>query len=490
MNEKMSIFTVASEAIPYAKTGGLADVAGTLPSCLTRAGADLFMVLPYYRGIRKMGLPAVLALDTLDVDLGGMVLPSRVWRHEREDGVVCFFIEREDLFDRPNLYGTARGDYYDNMERFSYFCRATLHLLRELKMRPHIIHCHDWQTGLIPALLKGPFSDMAGRGGSRCVFTIHNIGYQGIFPADKISLTGLDKALFFHPEALEYWGRISLLKAGILYSDSVTTVSPTYAKEILTPSMGMGLEGVLAKRRESLRGILNGVDYRVWDPSKDKELPWNYGPGHMEGKKMCKKGLTAEMGLDPEMEKRPLMAMISRMDKQKGFDLLMEVLDHIMDLKAGLVILGEGGRDIEQALRGYSERHKGKMSLTIGFDESLAHRIMGGADIFLIPSRYEPCGLTQMYALKYGTVPLVRSTGGLEDTVVQFDRKRGRGTGFKFDAYSPEAFREALNAAVACFDKPAEWRQVVGNGMVQDFSWNRSAESYMELYKDLIKSGV
>lgn len=289
-------------------------------------------------------------------------------------------------------------------------------------------------------------------------------------------------------EGLEYWGNINILKGGIIYSDAITTVSPTYAREVLTPSMGMGLEGVLEKRKEKLRGVLNGIDYSIWDPLKDRELSANYGPNDMSGKMTCKKALIRESGLDGEIVDRPVVAMISRFDNQKGLDLVIEILDEAIDLGIGIVMLGEGNAAMERTLREKEKTKRGRMSVTTGFHESLAHRIMGGADMFLIPSRYEPCGLTQMYALKYGAVPVVRSTGGLDDTIVDFKGNKELGNGFKFKEYSSETFLRAIKRAVESYYRPSDWRQVVLNGMSADFSWNRSASSYMDLFRELMAS--
>lgn len=319
------------------------------------------------------------------------------------------------------------------------------------------------------------------------MFTIHNLGYQGIFPEEKLPLTGLSREAFFHPDGLEFWGDISLLKAGIVYSDAVTTVSPTYAKEIQTPEYGVRMEGVLRDRRDFLHGILNGVDYRLWDPATDVHLPAHYSPGKMGGKTLCKQSLMEEMGVYTSLKDRPLLGMISRLDAQKGLDLLVDNLDEVLEPDVGLVVLGSGDERIQEALQETAERHAGRVGLSIGFDEPLAHRIMAGVDIFLIPSRYEPCGLTQMYALKYGTVPVVRATGGLEDTIVPFDPQTGAGNGFKFGPYDSQAFLTAIQEAVNLFEDSESWNKLVRNGMKADFSWDRSAQSYLELYQSILR---
>ena len=487
MPDNLKVLFLSPEAVPFAKTGGLADVAGALPNALRHLGVEVEVMLPLYRVVRAREFQARPLLKDLAVPLGNSELTAQVLGAETEAGLSVYFIEREDLYDRPNLYGTPLGDYYDNLERFAFFAHAALETATTLSLKPDVIHCHDWQTGLVPALIKGPYRDSTPLGAPATVFTIHNLGYPGLFPADKLSLTGLSKDSFFHPEGLEYYGKISLLKAGIVYSDTVTTVSPSYAKEIQTAQYGMGMEGILRHRRAHLHGILNGVDYSLWDPSQDPHIPAHYSPRKLIGKKACKDALIQQMGLDPTLSKRPLLGMVSRLDVQKGLDLLVEILDDILSLDVGLVILGSGDEQIQQAIQQAAQRYPGRISLLIGFDETLAHCIMAGADIFLIPSRYEPCGLTQMYALKYGTVPLVRATGGLDDTIVQFVSRTGRGNGFKFRPYKAAAFLKAVREAVALFTDLKAWRKLMANGMKADFSWEQSARKYLELYKSLLE---
>ncbi|RLA93460.1 MAG: glycogen synthase GlgA [Deltaproteobacteria bacterium] len=487
MEKKLKVLFLSPEAIPFAKTGGLADVAGSLPEALKRQGVDVRMALPLYATVRKANINAHLILKNLKVPLGKEKLVAQVLESETKGGVPVYLIEREDLYDRPNLYGNAFGDYYDNLERFTFFAHASLLISENIAFKPDLIHCHDWQTGLIPALIKGPYKDHKTIGGTPVVFTIHNLGYQGLFPPEKLIITGLSKKEYFHPEGLEFWGKICLLKAGIVYSEAITTVSPTYAKEIQTPQYGMGMDGILRKRRESLFGILNGVDYCIWDPAQDSHLPANYSLQNMAGKYDCKRSLIKEMNLDPSLENRPLLGMISRLDAQKGLDLLVEILNDILALNVGLVILGTGDKKIQEAIRKVAASNPGQVGLKIGFDEPLAHRIIAGVDIFLIPSRYEPCGLTQMYSLKYGTVPVVRATGGLEDTIVPFDSQTGSGNGFKFGPYEPKAFLSAIRKAIELFHDSKSWEQIKANGMKADFSWDRSAKTYINIYQSIIK---
>jgi starch synthase len=320
------------------------------------------------------------------------------------------------------------------------------------------------------------------------VFTIHNLGYQGIFPAEKLPLTGLSHDTFFSPHGVEFWGKISLLKSGIVYADAVTTVSPTYAKEIQTPETGMGMEGVLQQRKSALHGLLNGVDYGQWNPAADPHIAEHYTREDLAGKRTCKRALLREMNLDARLEHRPVMGVVSRLITQKGMDLLLKILPRIRAMDAGLVILGSGEPDIERSLQADAQGSKGRLAVAIGFDEPMAHRIMAGSDIFLIPSRYEPCGLTQMYALKYGTVPVVRATGGLDDTIIQFDRATRKGNGLKFETYEEKAFSEAIEEAVDLFEDQGAWKSLMANGMKADFSWDRSAEHYMALYESIVKA--
>lgn len=487
MAENMKILFLSPEATPFAKTGGLADVAGSLPAALKRLGADVRLILPYYRVVREGNFEIRPLFENLDVPLGKERLKANVLETQTEDAVPVYLVEREDLYDRPNLYGSATGDYYDNLERFTFFAYAALRIAESLPFRPHVIHCHDWQTGLVPAILKGPYKDSSNLAGTPSVITLHNLGYQGLFPAGRLPVTGLPEEKFLHPEGLESWGKISLLKAGIVYSEAITTVSPTYAQEIQTPEYGMGMEGTLVHRRTLLHGILNGVDYRLWDPARDPNIAANYSSREMGGKKRCRESLVQDMGLDTSLKSRPLLGMISRLDTQKGLDLLVQILDDVLALEVGLVILGSGDKRIQQGIQEAAARHPGRVGLKIGFDEALAHRIMAGADVFLIPSRYEPCGLTQMYALKYGTVPVVRATGGLDDTIVQFDPRTKKGNGFKFTLYKPEALLSALAKAVQIFQDSKTWKRIMANGMKADFSWDRSARKYMDIYRSIMK---
>jgi starch synthase len=486
MINKIKVLFLSSEVVPFAKSGGLGDVAGSLPISLKRLKIDVRIAMPFYRAVMEGNFKKRILIKDLVVPFGEEKLNTNIFETLLED-IPVYLIERDDMYDRPYLYGNKRGDFYDNLERFCFFCHAALRLSEDLGFTPDIIHCNDWQTGIVPALLKGPYRTSRSLSISSSLFTIHNMGYQGIFPREKLPVTGLSEAGFFHPEGLEYWGKISLLKAGIVYSDAITTVSPTYAVEIQTPEYGMGMEGIIRNRRRSLYGILNGVDYNEWDPSNDDHLASYYSKRSISGKMICKEALIKEMDLDPSLKSVPLLGLISRLDRQKGLDILVKILDNILDLELGMVVLGSGDEAIQNAFRKAAERHKGRLSIYIGFNDPLAHRIMAGIDLILIPSRYEPCGLTQMYALRYGTIPLVRATGGLNDTVEPFDEKTGRGNGFKFSPYDPKALLDEIGQAVRIFRNKKVWKRIMANGMSADFSWDVSAKTYLDLYRSIMK---
>ncbi len=483
-SRSVNVLFLASEATPFAKTGGLADVSGSLPGALKRLGAEVSIGLPLYRAVKEGAFERQMVFKGLEVPVAGQTLMGNVQAAETEDGVPVYFFEREDLFDRPNLYRMAEGDYYDNLERFAFFSRAALLFAKRTGMPFDVIHCHDWQTGLVPAYLSTLFRDDPFFSSTATLFTIHNIGYQGLFPGEKLSVCDLPLETF-QPEGIEYWGAISLLKAGIVYSDAITTVSPKYSLEIQTPEFGMGMEGILRMRSAVLHGILNGADYSVWNPMTDPHIASPYDAEHFSGKSVNKAALLKEAGLESALLERPVLGMISRLSHQKGCDLLIPILDELAKMKVGLVILGEGEGHYESALRDAAEKYAESMFVNIGFNEALAHRIMAGADLFLVPSLYEPCGLTQMYAMKYGTVPVARATGGLDDTIEEFDPGAKSGNGFKFGPYDPRAFLGAIERAVDLFGDGETWGALTGNGMAADFSWDVSAGRYLELYQSL-----
>jgi starch synthase len=456
------VLMVASEAAPFAKTGGLADVLGSLPAALARLGEEVAVLLPFYRG---MPLPLAGPILTLPVQVGPhgyTVAIHEVARH----GVRYLFAECPALYDRAGIYGTSTGDYPDNHIRFAVLCQAALGVARSV-FRPDVFHAHDWQAGLLPVYLRESLALDPTFFGVRCVFTIHNLGYQGSFPASAIADLGLDQRLF-HSEGLEFFGRLNFLKAGIVWSDAVNAVSPTYAREIQTPEFGFGLDGLLRARVSKLSGILNGVDYEEWNPETDRHLLANYSASDLSGKGVCKQALLEEVGLPATAADRPLMGIVSRFAHQKGMDLAAGIAPLI---DATLVVLGSGEAPLENAFRSLALAYPDRIAAHIGYDEGLAHRIEAGADMFLMPSRYEPCGLNQIYSLRYGTVPIVHATGGLEDTVN--DR-----TGFKFR----EDLAGAVETALGEFQDRERWTARMRRGMAQDFSWDASAVEYQRLY--------
>uniref|UniRef100_A0A7C4TI87 Glycogen synthase n=1 Tax=candidate division WOR-3 bacterium TaxID=2052148 RepID=A0A7C4TI87_UNCW3 len=455
----MKVAFVASEAIPYAKTGGLADVVGTLPKFLENLGIETALIIPRYREIKG---EEVLKFQ---VELLG-IKEIKVLKTNN-----AYLIDYPEFFFRPGLYGTPSGDYPDNFERFTLFCKSVIKLLEVFNF--DIVHCHDWQTGLIPLYLKRENAK------SKIVFTIHNLGYQGKFGAEKFKLLDIEPS-YFTPEGIEYYGDINLLKAGILYSDAVTTVSPTYANEIQSPEQGFGLDGVLRKENYKLYGILNGIDYSIWNPDTDNLIYESYRD--FKGKQRNKLGLTAECLLD---SKRPLIGMVSRIAEQKGFDILIKILDDIIALNYNFVFLGLGDEIYSEKLKIFEKSYPNRVFINIKFDETFAHRIYAGSDFFLMPSRYEPCGLGQMISLRYGTVPIVHRTGGLADTVFQFNPLDLSGNGFVFEEYSPEALFDALNRAYEIYCNTELFGALSESCMKYDFSWNRSAIEYKNLYEKI-----
>jgi starch synthase len=475
----MNILFAASEVAPFAKTGGLADVAGSLPQALARLGHDVRVMLPRYQRVTpgRFGLHHVAAF----------YIPLASWRERcdvfegRLGGLVTVYCIGKDIyFDRPELYGTQHGDYRDNAERFSFFSRAVPELCRAAGFAPDIIHCNDWQTGLVPLYLKKFYGHDPLLRGARTVFTIHNLGYQGVFGHRDLRLTGLGEE-DFTPAGVEFWGNINFLKAGIQFADTVTTVSRTYSRDIQTPEGGHGLDGVLRNRSADLYGILNGVDYDDWDPARDPAIAMPYDAKRLAGKDLCRRALRRELAI-PETQ-APLIGMVTRLSDQKGLDILMDALPGIIALGAPVVILGTGDERYHRRLSDLALSYPAQLRVLLTFNDDLARRIYAGSDLFLMPSRYEPCGLGQMHALRYGSVPVVRRTGGLADTVVDHDPKTGQGTGFLFEDYAPGALLSCVQRAVGVFRRSAAWKRIMRSGMQADFSWTRSAEEYMAVYR-------
>ncbi len=479
----MKIVVLASEATPFAKTGGLADVAGALPKFLSKLGLEVRLVMPFYRDVQKKSLPLKKILDGHPLDWGGRQERFSVWQGSG-DSDFAFFIEKKEWYDRDCLYGTPAGDYPDNGERFSFYSMAALETLRSLNLAPDIIHAHDWQSAIALAYLKFIYAGSPLFNATRSLFTIHNLAYQGLFEKDILGKIGLPGGLF-SMDNLEFFGKVNFLKAGILYATAVNTVSPRYSQEIQTPEFGHGLDGLLRKRREALSGILNGVDYSAWNPAHDSFLAANYTSTNLNGKADCKSDLLATFGLPPSKKDVPVIGMVSRLAGQKGLDILVEALGSLFALGMKLIILGTGEVKIQNALLRAVKRFPSFLGLKIAFDDSAAHKILAGCDMFLIPSRYEPCGLTQMYSLKYGTIPIVRATGGLDDSIQEFHPENGRGNGFKFKDYTPGALSNAARTALKVYAKKESWNVLLQNAMASDFSWERSAGEYLALYQKI-----
>lgn len=467
------ILMVTSEAAPFAKTGGLADVAGSLPGALRAIGQDVAVLLPRYGFIPLKGVRRVF--DQLPIWLGSVRYDTAVYLAPAE--VPFYLLDCPPLYDRPGLYGPAGEDYPDNHIRFAVLSRAALALVRYL-CRADIIHCHDWQAGLVPVYLRTIFADDPTFLAVRTLFTIHNLGYQGLFPQAALAEIGLDAAVF-RPEGLEFFGQVSLIKGGLNYADALNTVSPTYGCEIQTPEYGFGLDGVLRARAGVLTGILNGVDYSVWDPETDPHIAANYSVEDLTGKIQCKRALLRDFGLPEEAMALPLIGIVSRFTSQKGADLIAETAGEIAAEGFCLVALGTGDPEYEDLFRTLESSYPGRIAVRVAYDDALAHRVEAGADLFLMPSRYEPCGLNQIYSLRYGTVPVVRATGGLDDTIKD-------GTGFKFREYAGRAMLEALRAAGDAYGRPDRWKAMMRQGMQEDFSWRRSAVQYAALYSSLL----
>jgi len=505
---ELRLLLAASEAVPFAKTGGLGDVAGALPRALVRRGHQCAVILPLYASARAGRIPLTPTNLTFVVPIGGRKVSGALWRATLPDSSVpVYLVEQPAYYERDNpaqgrglyqltLPNGQKQDYPDNCERFVFFARAVLEAIRLLNYWPDVLHNNDWQTGLAPVYLQEEYRrlslpDLQARYARiRTLFTIHNLAYQGLFWHWDMALTGLDWRLFNYQQ-LEFYGKMNFLKAGIVFSDALTTVSPSYAREIQTPYYGCGLEGVLSERRDRLTGIVNGVDYTVWNPATDPHLAANYDVSSVaEKKSICKAALQRRFGL-AEKPRTPLLGVVSRLVEQKGIHLVGKTADTWLtsDSGAQLVVLGEGDPIYHRMLTDLQKRHPDRVGVFLGFDESLAHQIEAGADIFLMPSEYEPSGLNQLYSLKYGTVPVVRATGGLADTIVDCTEKTfaaGRATGFSFLANYPAAFSSTVQRALHLYrHRPDHWLQVLRTGMRQDWSWDRSAAEYEKLYSQI-----
>lgn len=460
--ERLKVLIAASEVVGFAKTGGLADVAGSLPVALVEMGVDVRVIMPKYASVKVKGEESSLGKD-----------------------IKVYFVENDDYYNRRELYGDKYGDYHDNLERFAYFSREILERCKREGFKPDIINCNDWQTALVPVYLNTIYKYDPFFAETKVLFTIHNMAYQGIFPMDEYPRIGLDWVLF-SIDYFEFYGKVNLMKAGLVYSDAISTVSPTYAKEILTKEYGCGLEGVLKSREKDLYGILNGIDYNAWDPATDAGIFKKYSIDTAPDKSVNKEKLQEELGLKVDSS-IPMIGMISRLADQKGLDLLAKIIDGLLNLKIQFVLLGTGDNKYHILFEKMAKVHKKNASINLRFDATLAQKIYAGSDIFLIPSRYEPCGLGQMIGFRYGTVPVARETGGLKDSVVNYDPKTKCGTGFTFVEYKPENLTLAIKRALALYNNRDAWAGLVRKVMALDFSWEASAKEYVKLYEKITK---
>jgi len=475
----MQIVFAASEGVPYSKTGGLADVVGALPPALAQLGHQVSVFLPRYKQT-KLPTDAKTVIPSLTVPFDDKYRFCSVIDGGTQSGVKFYFIDYPPFFERDALYGTSLGDYRDNAERFALFSRAVLEGSKILGV-PDLFHCHDWQTALIPILLRSVYEEDPAFANLGSVFTIHNMGYQGLFPADTLPLLMLPWDLFTIGK-LEFFGKVNFLKGALVFADFVTTVSKKYSQEIQTAEYGFGLEGVLKPRAATVAGILNGVSYSEWNPETDPHIVAHYSSEDLTGRAECKRDLLKQFGLENADPKLPVIGIVSRFAAQKGFDLLTQVADRLATEDMILTVLGTGDKDYEDLFKRLHRMFPAKIAVKIAYDNVLAHKIEAGADMFLMPSHYEPCGLNQIYSLRYGTVPIVRATGGLDDTIESWDAKTGKGVGFKFGEYTGEALMLAVRAALTAFKDRDGWTKLMRNGMSRDFSWKISAREYVKVY--------
>ncbi|MBL9123969.1 MAG: glycogen synthase GlgA [Planctomycetaceae bacterium] len=486
----MNILLATSEAVPFAKTGGLADVCGALPIEIARLGHEVAVVMPAFRQTFQAGQSIEPTGVELSIPIGRKTVAGTVLRsHLPGSDVPVYLIDQPGYFDRPGLYQQDGKDYIDNCERFVFFSRAVLEIIEQLQLPVDIVHANDWQTGLVPAYLKLEYAGVPRYEHIRSILTIHNMAYQGNFWHWDMLLTGLDWK-YFNWQQMEFFGNLNLLKTGLVFADYLTTVSPRYAQEIQTPEHGCGLEGVLSQRRHALTGIINGVDYRQWNPATDQHLAAQYDAGNFrQGKPVCKQALQAELGLPQEAD-TPLIGFVGRLVDQKGLDLITQLLkDTLATNHVQWAILGTGEAKYHELLPTLAARFPHRLATRLEFSDALAHRIEAGADIFMMPSRFEPCGLNQLYSLRYGTVPLVRATGGLADSITNATAENlaaGTANGFSFQTYSTAALGETLDRALAAYREPATWQKIVKTGMTQDWSWARSARQYIDLYEEAL----
>ncbi|MFC1529628.1 glycogen synthase GlgA [Gemmatimonadota bacterium] len=476
-----TVVFVASEAVPFAKTGGLADVTGALLSELAETGCRTILIMPKYQSIPEESLRSTDL--TIEVPVGRRPVTARIWEGRKTGKTTVYFLDIPLFFDRGSLYGEKGLDYPDNLARFAALSRGALELLKKLRIRPHIIHVHDWQTSLIPLYLKSlyrrdPFFER-----TRSVLTIHNLSYQGQFDPSDMRFTGLPET-YLSPRYFEYFGEIRLLKGGIASADWITTVSPTYCEEIQTEEFGCGIEGAIRERAANLTGILNGIDMKGWNPSSDPHIPSRYSVEDLQGKNRCKRSLLREMGL-PQDTRRPLIGILSRLVEQKGIFQAIEAMPYLLESGANWVVLGEGDPLYELEMASLATAHADRIAVDIGYNDPLAHRIVAGCDYLLMPSIFEPCGLSQIYAMRYGTIPVVRGVGGLVDTVIDLTKEPEQGTGFVFHNTTPQALMAAVHRAFSVYRQPRIWPNLRRRVMSLDFSWEQPAKEYLAIYRDI-----
>lgn len=492
MSRPLNILFVSSEVDPFAKTGGLADVSSALPKAIKDLGHEIRIMMPRYRfiGERKFRLHDIIRLKDIPIPIGAAHEVANVkssFISNLKEKVQVYFLDNETYFGRDGVYQspTTKKDYKDNDERFIFFCRGVLETLKRLGWQPDIIHCNDWQTGLIPAYLKTLYKDDPFFRSVRCVFTIHNMAYQGAFPPDSFPKSGLPKELFKF-DGVEAYGKFNFLKTALYHADVITTVSEKYAHEICSSDeYGAGLNGLLSNRKKDLHGIVNGIDCHRWNPAGDEFIFRKFDSKSIEAKVDNKRALLNRFGLDFS-ERRPVVGAISRLVEQKGFELVLSILEDLLKGDLQYVMLAAGEKEYEKKFEAIQKKYPKRMGLVLGYDDELAHLIEAGSDMFLMPSKYEPCGLNQMYSMRYGTIPIVRATGGLDDTVDDY-ASGGKGTGFKFEKYDARELYKAVQRALKVYQQPEEWKKLMRNGMLKDFSWEGSARKYISLYKELLK---
>lgn len=475
----MNIIEIASEAVPFCKTGGLADVAGALPLAIAKEGHQVSMIIPYYTAkISPKKHKIREAKGNIRVSVGNKEVEGELFTCRVAHNVTAYLIKNDNYFGRAELYQTPEGDYPDNAERFIFFTRAALYVASTLQ--PDVIHCHDWQSAMAPVYLKTIYKNHKSFTDTRTLLTIHNLAYQGLFPPTMMPLTGLGWE-YFTFDKLEFYGKLNFLKGGITYADAINTVSKRYAQEILTPEFGCGLEGALAYRKNMLFGILNGIDYTEWNPATDAFLPAKFDAKNVQGKAVCKEQIQSTYKLEVRKDV-PLIGIIGRLTSQKGFDLVDAALPELMKRDVQLVILGTGEKKYHDMLLKMTKEYPQKLGVKIAFDNSLAHQIEAASDMFLMPSYYEPCGLNQMISLKYGTLPIVRATGGLDDTI------KNRENGFKFNEYTPQAMTACIDDALNTYKNKAQWNKLMQTAFANDFSWGASAKEYVGIYTKLLNA--